>query len=166
MNSIKILRNHEPLGRLQIDTTKLLNKNVLKLNYLSGSMFPKKVIPINITVSDDLQAIILDMVNSEGTNEIDQNLQAKLSIYEQEILKNIVEYAGITRQIKYKPLKVSTDILKDRLRIIQGSIEAGNDSDEMLKEFMQIIKILHASNNVSDNDYKDLKEAFESLKIK
>lgn len=163
MNSAKILRNHEKLGKLQIDTTKLL-QNKLKVSYATGSIFPRKWIPTGLIISDDLQTLLLDAINSEGYNEIDQTLQAKLSLKEQEYLRIIAEYSGLASTLKYRPVKRNTKTLIDRLHIIQGSIDAGLDNDELIDEFMSILKILHASKQVDDKTYKDMLETYKEYR--
>ena len=163
MNSVKILRNHEQLGKLQIDTTKLL-QNKLKVSYATGSIFPRKWIPTGLIISDDLQTLLLDAINSEGYNEIDQTLQAKLSLKEQEYLRIIAEYSGLASTLKYRPVKRNTKTLIDRLHIIQGSIDAGLDNDELIDEFMSILKILHASKQVDDKTYKDMLETYKEYR--
>ena len=163
-NTRKIIRNHEPFGKLQIDTTRLLTKNILKVNYITGSIFPNKIIPKMFPISDDFKEILIDLIHTEGENEINETLQAKLSIREQEILKLIIEYSGLASQIKFKPIKRNIGALIDRIKVIQGSIEAGLDNDELIDEFMSIIKILHAGKKISDADYMDLKDAYKDFK--
>jgi len=130
------------LGRYYIDTNKLSN-NQLRLFHQSGNhvkYFKQQVI------SDDLVNLINFILEKKKYNEKLFNL---LEDEEKTLFKNIFMKSGLGKMLNVyiydhtnKDAKKKYEDLKERVAILQGEIDAGNDNKQIVKDLNETIKEL------------------------
>jgi hypothetical protein len=67
-----------------------------------------------------------------------------------------MDKSGATPSLKYRPIDVTETILTDRFTLLQSAIVAGNDSDEVVSELIDLIRKLVKINKISREDAKEL----------
>jgi hypothetical protein len=67
-----------------------------------------------------------------------------------------MDKSGATPNLKYRPIDVTETILTDRFTLLQSAIVAGNDSDEVVSELIDLIRKLVKINKISREDAKEL----------
>ena len=145
-----------PFGRCKISLYKLYYDNEFILKDGSGFNIPSIK---NVKVSDDFVDVIMKVYNKENIN---QSYIKKLSNNEQQLYDLVVYKCG------FKNLdndhKNNIDKLKEKLTLIEGEIEAGNDNKKVLEDLyvvlnqLAIYKVISLSNarkhyNTIKNDY-------------
>ena len=132
-------------GKLKLALNKLFFKNILSLRHsnlgrIAG--FP------NVKVSDDLVAIIMKL--SQGSKVIKQEIDA-LQKSEQMLYDNLLSLANLHKKA---PNNKSNTIkeLKDRMEIITGLMEAGNDNRLLMKELYQIVHALKSHGVITNSE--------------
>ena len=150
-------KNYVKFGILQIHHRDIYD-NKLKVLYLSGSPFPKVRSQM---VSDDLQSLIVDIIETNAENEIDNTTVQKLTNRERDIFHTLIKSSGLQQKLKYKYKPRSIDDVKKRFEVVQGSIEAGNDSKEVIDEALDLVKILMLAGKIDPEEGKDLLKSFE-----
>jgi hypothetical protein len=122
-------------GKIKIALNKLFYKNILSarhknLGRIAGFQ--------NVKVSDDLVAIIMKLV--KGEKLIKQEIDA-LQKSEQILYDKLLSLANLHK--KAPSNRDSTIVaLKERMDLIGGSIEAGNDNKDLVKELYNIVHAL------------------------
>jgi hypothetical protein len=112
----------------------------------------------NVTVSDNFVDIIYSMTKNKQPSK---ETITSLSTDEQHLLDTLLHISGI------KSASVSSnkdDIikeLKDKLRLVEGQIKAGNDNPLVKEELKDIIKKLYLYNVVSLKNSKEYLKQFE-----
>ena len=112
----------------------------------------------NVTVSDNFVDIIYSMTKNKQPSK---ETISSLSTDEQHLLDTLLHISGI------KSASVSSnkdDIikeLKDKLRLVEGQIKAGNDNPLVKEELKDIIKKLYLYNVVSLKNSKEYLKQFE-----
>lgn len=155
-DKVFLKRNNKRFGKLQINVSELY-KNKLMVAYVSGSPFQKIKTK---TISEDLASILIDIIETEGKNEINEDILGRLSSEERDIFSTIIDYSGLRSylRLKNKPRTINQCIA--RFQVLQGSIEAGNDSIEVIKEAVELLKILVLANKI---DKEEADTIIESL---
>ena len=122
-------------GKIKLALNKLFYQNILSarhnnLGRIAG--FP------NVKVSDDFVAIVMKLV--KGEKLIKQEIDA-LSRSEQILYDKLLSLANLHKKAPNN--KDSTILaLKERLDLIGGSIDAGNDNRDLVKEAYNIVHAL------------------------
>ena len=155
-NKVFLKRNNKRFGKLQINITELY-KNKLMIAYISGSPF-QKIKTKKIT--DDLSGLLIDIIETEGKNEINEDTLGRLSSEERDIFNTIIDYSGLRSFLKLKDKPRTINQCIARFQVLQGSIEAGNDNKEVLKEAIELLKILVLANKI---DKEEADSIIESL---
>jgi hypothetical protein len=123
-----------PFGLIEISPHKLFYENILKITrkgkHLTG--FP------NVKVSNDFVSFMFKILDGDQPTMRDVN---KLSVGEKQLFDSVVFTAGLQKKVESTGSGVKQD-LKNRLALIEGSIEAGNTSDELIKEARKILQHL------------------------
>jgi len=147
--STTIERRYIRFGKFDLNHYKL-NQNVLLIKYpVSRAPVPK----IKATkISDTFQSLIRDLLD---TQQINTSLQKKLGKSEVELFELLLRLAGLTEQLNYERQKMSVDDYIHRFDILRGEWSAGNDSNILKAELMEIIEILNKADKISDIDMKD-----------
>jgi hypothetical protein len=150
--NINIKRSFEQFGALQINMSKLL-KGKLYVAYATGSPFLS--IKQNSEISNAFADTIAYIIDNDA---LPQDSIDMMDMKESELFNTLMTYSHLDKKYRYKHKKADMQTLKDRFIAIQGMIEAGNDSSELLDEGLFICKLLHASGIISDEQYKTLIE--------
>ena len=123
-----------PFGLIEVSPHKLFYENILKITrkgkHLTG--FP------NVKVSNDFVSFLFKILDGGQPTLKDVN---KLSVGEKQLFDSVVFTAGLQKKVEDTGSGVKQKF-KDRLALIEGEIEAGNTSDELIKEARQILQHL------------------------
>jgi hypothetical protein len=134
----------------------LLNRKKLNENFLLIKQI-KSLGPVNklkrTVISDDFKSLINDLLD---TTKINIQTQKKLKPNETILLELLLNISGLTDVLNYSRKEKDANDYLDRLILIQGTFEAGNDNDDIKKEAIEIIKLLSNPNinkiNINDAD--------------
>jgi hypothetical protein len=145
-----------PFGKFVLDKKKLNDDNILLIKYpVSFAPVPKLR---RTLISNEFKSIINDLFD---TKRINTQTQKKLSIEELNIFELLLRLSGLIEVLNYKRITKSIEDYKQRFRVLQGSLNAGNDSKEVFDEVKQIVSILSKNNVISMEDAKMLLECLE-----
>ena len=147
---IKIKRNFQQFGKLQINISKLLNLK-LYVCYATGSPFG--TIKQNQPVSSKFVDILIFIMD---TDKLPENEIEMLDMTEGELFDTLMTYSGLKKKYKYKHSRPNIDTLKERFVTIQGLMEGGNDSEILINEAKFILKLLYASDVITEEQYKSI----------
>jgi len=132
-------------GKIKIALNKLFYKNILSarhnnLGRISGLQ--------NAKVSDEFVDIIMKLVR--GSKVLKQEIDA-LQKSEQMLYDNLLSLANLHKNIPNNKDKTIV-ALKERLDLIGGSMDAGNDNKALVKEAYNIVKALKNFNVISNKE--------------
>jgi hypothetical protein len=146
----ELKKGYKEFFKIQVNMNKLYNKNILSASYLTKSAFPY-IKPIVLSAS--LVSVLIDLFD---THEINYSLLKTVSNEERNFFTLFMDKSGATVNLKYKPIDVTETILTDRFTLLQSAIVAGNDSDEVVSELIDLIRKLVKINKISREDAKEL----------
>jgi acyl-CoA-binding protein len=137
-----------------------LDDLVLNVRYLSGSQVPKFK---KQDVSEEFYNILSYLLD---TAEINYELIKQLSEKEKGLLDKLITLAGLKKQLNYKKSKTEPSILdlKNRYNVLSGEIEAGNNSADVKKELIDIIKLLVEKKVISKSDSIEMINEINEIK--
>jgi hypothetical protein len=129
--SIKAIPKHVEFGKLILLLNKLVNQNILSIKDSNGINIPG--LP-NQKVSDKFVQLIQKIVSDEDITlkEVD-DLNEKDSI----LYTVIMNKAGLKRKFNVNNIR-ALEALKNRLELVEGELEAGNDNKDIVKELYEI----------------------------
>jgi hypothetical protein len=129
--SIKAIPKHVEFGKLILLLNKLVNQNILSIKDSNGINIPG--LP-NQKVSDKFVQLIQKIVSDEDITlkEVD-DLNEKDSI----LYTVIMNKAGLKRKFNVNNVR-ALEALKNRLELVEGELEAGNDNKDIVKELYEI----------------------------
>jgi len=110
----------------------------------------------NTKVSDKLVKILMGMV--EGTHPQVFELNA-LSLNEKQLYDRLIQLAGLNKMIPNTQDKTVSD-LKLRMELIEGQLNAGNNSPLLLQELYVIVHSLKDFGVLSQKDIKNYLSQF------
>jgi hypothetical protein len=140
-------KNYKEFGKLQINELLLHNSNKLMVSYLSGSPIMDKELKTQM-ISDELSSILISIIDTFPNNEVSLTKVNRLSEKERNIFNKLMIRSGLAKELKYKQKPRTVQDMVDRFEIVQGSIIAGNDSQEVINEAIELIKLLHLSGKI------------------
>jgi hypothetical protein len=146
----ELKKGYKEFFKIQVNMNKLYNKNILSASYLTKSAFPY-IKPIVLSAS--LVSVLIDLFD---THEINYSLLKTVSNEERNFFTLFMDKSGATPNLKYRPIDVTETILTDRFTLLQSAIVAGNDSDEVVSELIDLIRKLVKINKISREDAKEL----------
>jgi hypothetical protein len=152
-------KNYSLFGILQINVVKLYD-NILMLSYKTGSPFTKIKTQ---KISDDLQSLLIDIVETEAKNEINENTAGRLSDKERMLFKDLLNVSGLTKDLKYKQKPRTIQQVVERFKLLQGSVDAGNDSRVVINEAIELLKILVLAGKVEAQEADNIIKDFETI---
>ena len=154
--SQNLKKNYTTFGILQIHHSDLYDGK-LKVLYLTGSPFPKVK---SQKVSPDLQSLLLDLIETNFENEIDDQTVQRLSERERNIFHTLLKGSGLQQRLKYtlKPRTIAD--IQTRFELLQGSIEAGNDSKDVINEAIDLLKLLMLAGKVNADEGNEIINSF------
>lgn len=122
-------------GKIKIALNKLFYKNILSVRH--GNQGRIAGFP-NVKVSDDMVAIIMKLANNKKV--LKQEIDA-LKKTEQMLYDTLLSLANLHKTMPNNRDKTIV-ALKERLDLIGGSIDSGNDNKALVKELYNIVKAL------------------------
>jgi hypothetical protein len=125
-----------PFGKYILNT-KQLKQNVLLIKNKKGLAPIAKLKRTEIT--DDFKNLLTDLID---TQRINIELQKELNNNEVVIFETLLSLCNLKNVLNYKRYSKSVDDYFHRLKIIQGSFNAGNTSNILKQEAIDIIKVL------------------------
>jgi hypothetical protein len=142
------LKKDEPkfraFGKYIIHMPQLHNNNILNFKHKSGGTIPS-IKPVEI--NDNFKDFILDVIDSGRVN--DKHYDSLTEPEKNHFIK-VVRGAGIIQDLKLK--QSNHDAEKEdlnRLDLLLGEIDAGNDNEKMIKEAKVLIKRYVANGRIS-----------------
>lgn len=145
-----IKKNYKKFYKLQINVMQLLD-NKLMILYETGSPFNKYI--KSRTISPELSSILLNLID---TNELNYEMIKRLTEEDKKLFNIIMTKSGAKTELKYKEPELSEEDLIKRLEILQGSIRAGNNNNDILKEGIEIIRKLNKLGRINDEQMKEI----------
>jgi hypothetical protein len=131
-------------GKYIIHMPQLYNQNILNFKHQSGGPIPS-IKAVN--VDDNFKEFVLDVLNSGRVN--DRHYESLTEPEKNHFLK-VVRGAGIINDLKLKNSnhdKEKEDI--ERLELLIGEYNAGNDNEKMIKEAKTLIKKYVSNGRIS-----------------
>jgi hypothetical protein len=114
----------------------------------------------DIRVGDSLATIIMKIVDGNRVTKSDLSV---LSKKDKMIYDKLMVVSGLHKTVD-NSFNESSEEMKQRLRLIEGEIGAGNDNPMLLKESHQLLHSMHAcgmiSNKAATKHYNHLKSFF------
>ena len=143
-----------PFGKYILNTKQLKN-NVLLIKNKKGLAPIGKLKRTEIT--NDFKNLITDLID---TQRINVELQKELNNDEIILFEKLLSLCNLKDVLNYKRYSKTVDDYIHRLTIIQGSMNAGNTSNILKQEAIDIIKILSSPiiNKISPVDAEMLIE--------
>ena len=128
---------------------KKLNENILLIKQIK-SLGPVSKLKRTV-ISDDFKSLINDLLD---TSKI--NIQTQKKIHQDEIilLEHLLNISGLTEVLNYSRKEKDANDYIQRLKLIQGILDAGNDNIDIKNEAIEIIKLLSNPNinRINKND--------------
>jgi hypothetical protein len=118
-------------GKVLILLHKLYYNNILSVKYHNKINIPGFK---NVKVSDKFVKIIMNTLSEKKTTTTDIN---SLSTYEKQIYDRLIYLANLNKKLPNNKDKTISE-LKHRLKLIEGEIESGNNSELLIKELYEI----------------------------
>jgi hypothetical protein len=147
------LPQYTDFGNLVIMPRKLYYKNILSVLMKNGH----KIEGLNNTkVSNLFVDIIMDMYNNKNVSSAIKNL----NINEQHLMNGLLFKAGLHK--KYTTDSNETlNYLKNKHKVIEGEILAGNNNPELVKELKDVLLKLYNLNAISLSSLKKYIQQFK-----
>ena len=141
-------------GKVCISPDDLYYKNMLRIRLHNK----RSILGIpDIRVSDSLATIIMKIVDGNRVSKSDLSV---LSQKDKMIYDKLMVVSGLHKTVD-NSFNESSEEMKQRLRLIEGEIGAGNDNPMLLKESHQLLHSMHAcgmiSNKAATKHYNYLK---------
>ena len=132
-------------GKLKLALNQLFYKNVLSVRHRNGNRIAGFA---NVKVSDDLVAIIMKL--AKGERVIKQEVNG-LKKTEQMLYDTLLSLANLHKTTpNNKDITITS--MKERMGLIGGEIEAGNDNKALVKELYNIVKALKSFGVISNKE--------------
>ena len=147
-------------GILMIHREMLYLDGILLLKYIK-SMAPVAKLKQQ-PISAKLQNLLIHIIEEQN---IDDKMHDELIYSDAMLMEQILRRSKTIAQLKYRRRRPNNmlliDEVKNRLIILQGSINAGSESQEIESECQELLKKLYDLDGISQHDYVVLKSAFE-----
>jgi hypothetical protein len=129
--------NFYAFGKFILNRKRLNDENILLIKYpVSNAPIPKiKRTPI----TDEFKNLINDLLD---TKKINIETQKKLTKKEADLFELLLRLSGLTDHLNYTRVSKDINDYKKRFEVLQGSLNAGNDSDIIIDELKEIILLL------------------------
>ena len=129
-NSESILKGLVQFGKVKINLDKLYYNNVLVVKNNKGGNIQGFV---NASVSDKFVELIMKYIKKQ---EVKQTEFKNLNSNEQNIYNELIYLGGFHKDFAHNSDNTISE-LKERLTIIEGEIEAGNNNKDLLTELQK-----------------------------
>lgn len=144
-------------GKVAISPDDLYYKNILKIRLHNK----RSILGIpDIRVSDSLAAVLMKIVDGEHVTRSDLSI---LNKKDKMIYDKLMVISGLHKTID-NTFDDTASEMKQRMRLIEGELGAGNNNPMLLKESHQLLNSMHACGMISarqaNKHYKDIKSYF------
>ena len=150
-----IKKNYKKFYKLQINVMKLLDNKLMVL-YETGSPFSRYI--KTQTISPEFASVLLNLID---TNELNYEMIKRLTEEEKKLFNIIMTQSGAKTELKYKEPELTEEDLLKRFELLQGSIRSGNNSNEVLKEGIDILKRLNKLGRIDDEQLNEILNSLE-----
>jgi hypothetical protein len=152
------LNNYIQFGnKTQINIRKL-EDNIILIKYIKN-LGPLKNFPAQKNISNELKMILQDIIE---TGKINVDTQKKLSQSDIKLFEKILSLCKLTTHLEYKRYVPTIDDHIKRFDLLRASLVAGNQSEEIKQELVELIKLL-SNPFVSKISVEDAQEFIELL---
>jgi hypothetical protein len=152
------LDNYVQFGsRTQINIRKL-EDNIILIKYIKN-LGPLKNFPAQRHISNELKMILQDLIE---TGKINVDAQKKLSQPDIQLFERILSLCKLKNYLQYKRYVPTIDDHIERFELLRSSLVAGNQSEEIKQELVELIKLL-SNPFVSKISVEDANEFIELL---
>ena len=155
---LKEYPNFIRFGKIHISPRKLSDKNILAIKNDKNKNF---VGIREMKVSDPLASVVMKIVDGGSIKKGDLHA---LSQSDKQIFDNLLMISGL-HKMHDNTFEESAKMMKERIKLIFGEVESGNNNPELLREAH---KLLHSaarcgliSNNAAASHYKALLSFFK-----
>lgn len=152
------LDNYIQFGNKTQINIKKLDNNIILIKYIKN-LGPLKNFPAQKGISNELKLILQDLVE---TGKINVDAQKKLSQSDIKLFEKILVLCKLKTHLQYKPYVPTIDDHIERFELLRSSLVAGNQSEEIKQELIQLIKLL-SNPFVSKISVQDAQEFIELL---
>ena len=141
-----------------INIKKIRENNIVLMKY-QKSLGPICSFRGSHRINNDMKYFLLDLLD---TNEVNADLQKKLDEESVKLLERMLKVAKLTDEVKYKKYVKNISDYIERFEILRGGFLAGNHSQELRDEVIEIVRLL-SSPVVDRISRADADEIIESL---
>ena len=128
-----------------------LQENTLLVKY------PKSFAPVpkirSTKISNEFKNLLIDLLD---TGIINVELQKKIRIYEIKIFDTLMKLSHLSEQLNYKLIEQTIEEVVHRFYILRSELFAGNDSEILKKELIDVINVLNSKGKIEDKDASEL----------
>ena len=160
MNKPKKAPRYINFGILCIHRDKLYFDGKLIIRYIRSKARLEEI-PEQI-LSEPLQECLIYIIENQA---VDDEQIDDLNSEDIVLMETIMRRARMTETLNYKKRKKSRQMIikdtKTRLNLLQGSVTAGSDSDEINDEIISLLKKLYEYNDITKLEYDNLKDCFK-----
>ena len=143
------------LGRYKVNLQSLFYKNFFKMYSQNGAFqLPKK----GVNVSNLFVKLIIQLVEGKRPSQDEIHL---LSPTELHLFNWTVQVCGIKSQHSGASINRTVDDLKQRLQLLEGEINIGNNNPKILQEIINILHQLKDFNVITKKKIKEYLSQFE-----
>ena len=136
-------------GRYHLKPDYLFEKNKLKVKQGSGADKLIRELPIT-TVTDQFVRFLRKVINEK---KIDRDSYNSLNSLEQKLFDKLVNKSGMKHHLNHN-IKINEEELLQKLKIIEGEIEAGNNNKKLLHQATKIVNELIKYDRLDSGDGK------------
>ena len=152
------LDNYIQFGNKTQINIKKLDNNIILIKYIKN-LGPLKNFPAQKNISNELKLILQDLIE---TGKINVDAQKKLSQSDIKLIEKVLSLCKLTTHLQYKRYVPTIDDHIERFELLRSSLVAGNQSDEIKQELIELIKLL-SNPFVSKISVQDAQEFIELL---
>ena len=137
-----------PFGKVSVNLQNLFYKNVLTVKHQNGINIPSFR---NVKVSDNMVKLVMKQCQGETIKRGDYD---NLSSLEREIYDKLIYVAGLHKTTEHHSVDKSKESYKNRLEVIVGEIEAGNNNPELMQQLYDTLHTLVSFNVLANSEAK------------
>jgi hypothetical protein len=152
------LDNYVQFGSLTQINIRKLEDNIILVKYIKN-LGPLKNFPAQKNISNELKLILQDLIE---TGRINVDTQKHLSQSDVKLFEKVLSLCKLKTHLQYKPYVPTIDDHIERFNLLRSSLVAGNQSEEIKQELIQLIKLL-SNPFVSKISVEDAQEFIELL---
>lgn len=143
-------RRYKRFGIFIINHYKL-EDNILLIKY------PNSFAPVpklrSTKISNEFKNLLINMLD---TGSINVELQKKIRINEIDIFDTLMKLSQLKDPLNYKRIEQSLENTIHRFYILRSELFAGNDSEILKAELINVINVLNSKGKIGDEDATEL----------